>query len=402
MIEVLQRQHVQKRAAMPVRMKTHLAPAHRGIFGRLRGREHARWGHAGPRWENKAIPARFVFARAKQHGSERVAPRRAERAGLRLSVRALPKPARVGLLTLAILVLLGTALAIVVAFAGIRIASAPSDKPLLPSPPETDQDIYRMLVPEEAPHTAGAANAVLSSTLKVAQYKAQAGESISQIAQKFRLNLDTLLSWNDIHDAHAVRPGTTLGIPNADGLKYTVRRGDTLDQIARANSLSLNTIVDWNRLPSSVISVGQELFLPGIHMRTNELNRILGNLFIYPVHGKISSYFGLRPDPFTGVRRFHNGVDIVNAPGTPIMAAMAGTVEDVGFNNNYGYYVILRHSGYQTLYGHLSRYGVARGEKVQQGEKIGELGTTGYSTGPHLHFSIFRNGEAVDPLAFLK
>lgn len=102
------------------------------------------------------------------------------------------------------------------------------------------------------------------------------------------------------------------------------------------------------------------------------------------------------------MRRFHNGVDIVNAPGTTIGAAMAGTVEDVGFNNNYGYYVILRHSGYQTLYGHLSRYVVARGQKVQQGEKIGELGTTGDSTGPHLHFSIFRNGEAVDPLAFLK
>ena len=259
-----------------------------------------------------------------------------------------------------------------------------------------------MLIPEEAPRATRQANPVLSATLKVSSYTVQAGESISQIAQKFKLNLDTLLSWNEIRDVRSIRAGMTLGIPNADGLKYTVRRGDTLDRIARANGIGLNAVLDWNQLPSSVIPVGRDLFLPGVHMRANELNGILGSLFIYPVRGKISSYFGNRPDPFTGVRRFHNGVDIVNAPGTPIGAAMAGTVEDVGFNNNYGYYVILRHSGYQTLYGHLSRYIVARRQKVQQGQEIGELGTTGYSTGPHLHFSIFRNGEAVDPLSFLK
>ena len=82
---------------------------------------------------------------------------------------------------------------------------------------------------------------------------------------------------------------------------------------------------------------------------------------------------------------------------------MAGTVAEVGFNYNYGNYVILKHAGqYQTLYGHLTRYVVVRGQKVQQGDKIGELGTTGYSTGPHLHFSIFHNGQPVDPLRFLK
>jgi murein DD-endopeptidase MepM/ murein hydrolase activator NlpD len=82
---------------------------------------------------------------------------------------------------------------------------------------------------------------------------------------------------------------------------------------------------------------------------------------------------------------------------------MDGTVANVGFNNNYGNYVILKHAGsYQTLYGHLTRYLVSRGQKVRQGQEIGELGTTGYSTGPHLHFSIFHNGEAVDPMRFLK
>lgn len=379
MIAVLQRQHVQKRAAMPVRLKAQHGTQLRGSFG------------GTPRWENRAaIPARFSPVRLTPDRTRTL--RRVSHGHSRLVRTAF----------LAILVLAAVALALALLVPWARIAALPFQRPLLPSPPETDQDVYRMLVPEEAPRPGAAASQVLSDTFKVTQYRAQSGESISQIAQKFRLNLDTIISWNDIRDARSIRPGATLGIPNSDGLKYTVRRGDTLEQIARVNGLSLNAVLDWNRLPSSVISVGQELFLPGIHMRANELNKILGNLFIYPVRGKVSSYFGNRPDPFTGVRRFHNGVDIVNVPGTPIMAAMAGTVEDVGFNNNYGYYVILRHSGYQTLYGHLSRYTVARQQKVQQGEQIGELGTTGYSTGPHLHFSIFRNGEAVDPLAFLK
>jgi murein DD-endopeptidase MepM/ murein hydrolase activator NlpD len=149
--------------------------------------------------------------------------------------------------------------------------------------------------------------------------------------------------------------------------------------------------------------VGQQLFLPGARMNPTELNRVLGNLFLYPVVGRISSYFGERSDPFTGVPNYHNGIDIVNRPGTSIRAAMDGTVADVGFNYNYGNYVILKHAGgYQTLYGHMTRYTVSRGQRVRQGDTIGDLGTTGYSTGPHVHFSIFRNGVPVDPLRFLK
>ncbi len=215
--------------------------------------------------------------------------------------------------------------------------------------------------------------------------------------------MDTILSWNEIQDARRLTTGTTLEVPNLEGLKYTVRRGDTLETIARRAGVELNAILDWNRLTSPVISVGQELFLPGAHMDPTDLGRILGTLFQYPVLGRISSYFGNRPDPFTGVVRFHNGLDIVNRPGTPIRAAMAGTVADAAFNANYGNYVILRHPGnFQTLYGHMTRSLVVRNQKVSQGQVIGELGTTGYSTGPHLHFSIFRNLEPVDPLRYLK
>jgi murein DD-endopeptidase MepM/ murein hydrolase activator NlpD len=281
--------------------------------------------------------------------------------------------------------------------------SLPRARPVLPQPADVDPALYGLAVPEQAAPPAGAANAVLLSTLKVARYTAQRGDTISRIASRFKLNVDTIVSWNDIRDARALHPGMALEVPNRDGLRYVVRRGDTLQSIARAWGVGFNDVLDANMLESSVITVGQALFLPGARMNPTVLNRVLGSLFIYPVQGRISSWFGQRPDPFTGIRNYHNGVDIVNVVGTPILAAMAGRVADTGFNYNYGYYVILQHQGgYQTLYGHMTRFVVRKSQKVGQGEKIGELGTTGYSTGPHVHFSVFQNGQPVDPMRFLK
>jgi murein DD-endopeptidase MepM/ murein hydrolase activator NlpD len=112
--------------------------------------------------------------------------------------------------------------------------------------------------------------------------------------------------------------------------------------------------------------------------------------------------FGMRKDPFTGVNRFHNGVDLANDIGTPIMAAMSGKVAMLGYNPNFGKYIILSHpEGFQTLYGHLDAFHVKRGDRVSQGHQIGAMGNSGYSTGSHLHFSIFRRGEPVDPMRYL-
>jgi len=280
--------------------------------------------------------------------------------------------------------------------------------PELPAPPDADPALYALAVPDMPGPSASDLAAVPDgpatiAALKVSSYRTVGGDTLSRIASRFRVNVDTIVSWNGIRDGRSLQPGTVLHIPNADGLRYVVRRGDTLQGIARSSGVDFNGILDWNRLDSSVISAGQQLFLPGARMSTSELNRVLGNLFLYPVVGRISSYFGERSDPFTGVPNYHNGIDIVNRPGTPIRAAMDGTVADVGFNYNYGNYVILKHPGsYQTLYGHMTRYLVSRGERVKQGDTIGELGTTGYSTGPHVHFSIFKNGVPVDPLRFLK
>jgi murein DD-endopeptidase MepM/ murein hydrolase activator NlpD len=305
---------------------------------------------------------------------------------------------RRGLLIL-LCVLVVVAAVVSIGMFGVPVAPA---HPVIPAPADTDPALYALLVPEPAP-ARNDLSPILLTSLKVGSYRIQSGDSLSRVAARFKLNIDTLVSWNGIRDARSMAVGTQLSIPNANGLKYTVRRGDTLQGIALSSGVPLNSILDWNRLSSSVISVGQEIFLPDARMNANDLSRILGSLFQFPVFGRISSFFGERPDPFTGVERPHNGIDIVNKPLTPILAAASGTVADVGFNNNFGNYVILKHAGfYQTLYGHLSRYLVSRGQKIRQGQEIGQLGTTGYSTGPHLHFSIFHNGEAIDPLRFLK
>jgi murein DD-endopeptidase MepM/ murein hydrolase activator NlpD len=300
---------------------------------------------------------------------------------------------------------LAAAAALAFAFSSLSVTGLPlvQEPPVLPAPAEADPALYGLLVPDQTPRPAATGAPVTLTSLKVVPYRTQTGDTLSKIASRFRLNIDTVVSWNNIRDGRGISAGSVLNIPNTDGLKYVVRRGDTLQGIARFWGVDFNGVLDWNRLASSVISVGQELFLPGARMNPNELSRILGNLFMYPVQGRISSYFGERADPFTGVPNYHNGIDIVNAPGTLILAAMAGTVAEVGFNYNYGNYVILKHAGqYQTLYGHLTRSIVGRGQKVQQGDRIGELGSTGYSTGPHLHFSIFHGGQPVDPLRFLK
>jgi murein DD-endopeptidase MepM/ murein hydrolase activator NlpD len=111
----------------------------------------------------------------------------------------------------------------------------------------------------------------------------------------------------------------------------------------------------------------------------------------------------MRSDPFTGLPRFHNGIDVANRIGTPIRAAASGRVVHVESQiGNYGRFVIVRHpDGFQTLYAHLNDFSVRTGEYVDRGEVLGVMGNTGRSTGPHLHFSVIHNGTFVNPLRYL-
>jgi murein DD-endopeptidase MepM/ murein hydrolase activator NlpD len=118
----------------------------------------------------------------------------------------------------------------------------------------------------------------------------------------------------------------------------------------------------------------------------------------WPVRGPITSDFGPRRE----FARFHSGIDISVKPATPCRIAAAGTVIFAGWRNGYGKTIIVDHGdGIQTLYGHLSRLGVSRGQWIEQGAVLGSTGTTGHTSGPHLHYEILVNGRPVDPGPYL-
>jgi murein DD-endopeptidase MepM/ murein hydrolase activator NlpD len=123
---------------------------------------------------------------------------------------------------------------------------------------------------------------------------------------------------------------------------------------------------------------------------------------IMPVQGVFSSPFGWRTDPISGVRSFHPGQDIAAPWGTPIYAATSGVVSIAGWVSGYGNYTCInRDPVFATCYGHQSAIFVSVGQSVTQGQHIGNVGSTGYSTGPHLHFEVRINGQVVDPLPYL-
>lgn len=273
----------------------------------------------------------------------------------------------------------------------------------LPVSEDIENAMIQYLIPEEQEQDdLIAPDEKFLDSISTTRYTVRSGDTISGIAQRFNLSMDTVISFNNIQDARALKVGTVLTIPNSSGLKYRVRRGDHLGGIAKKFGVALNELLDWNNLETSMIVPGQELFIPSARLSEMERNRVFGRLFIYPTKGRITDRFGMRRDPFTGMRRFHNGVDLAGPVGTPVIASLSGKVAMLGYNPTYGKYLILTHpEGFQTLYGHLSAFRVQKGESVAQGQKIADMGNSGYSTGSHLHFSIFRRGEPIDPFEYL-
>ena len=126
--------------------------------------------------------------------------------------------------------------------------------------------------------------------------------------------------------------------------------------------------------------------------------------FIWPLSGgRISSYFGRRKSPTAGASTYHKGLDIATPTGSAVYASSGGVVTSAGWQGGYGYAVVIRHpDGHSTRYGHLSKILVSTGQSVAQGQTIAKSGSTGVSTGPHLHFEVIENGVQVDPLGFLR
>lgn len=220
---------------------------------------------------------------------------------------------------------------------------------------------------------------------------------------------DTLATLNLLDRSTAPLAGKTLLVPSQPGL--------FLYEAAASNS-GLQTLMRSGRVQNEDMQEirlqrGQDwftvLFLPGEAFNPVERAWFLGILrrspldgLLQPVAGaRLSSKFGLRLDPFTGHPAFHNGVDLAAPEGTPVRAAASGTVVFRGHRGDYGNLVILRHEdGYETWYGHLKTISVRLNQTVDSGYVLGEVGSTGRSTGPHLHFEVRKNGQARNPVPY--
>ena len=122
------------------------------------------------------------------------------------------------------------------------------------------------------------------------------------------------------------------------------------------------------------------------------------NTFLRPAAGKVVSKYGYRTNPVTGIYCMHNGIDIAAEKGEDICASFDGNVTSAGYSSTYGYYIIISHSkNVETLYAHCSKLNVKEGDTVKKGDLIGLVGSTGRSTGPHLHFEIRVGGYRIDP-----
>jgi murein DD-endopeptidase MepM/ murein hydrolase activator NlpD len=247
-------------------------------------------------------------------------------------------------------------------------------------------------------------------------YTVQQGDALENVAKKHGLATSTLVSVNNIKNTRALQIGKVLRVPNQDGVFYVVKKGDTLSGIATKHKIDdASKILVANELfsadnnpnpntslfiPGATLPWEEERIVPVEHRREQQI--VSADIFGWPVRGRLTSYYGYRRNPITGRRAFHDGLDIAAVNGTPIMAAMAGRVQSVGYDNVYGNFVIISHAdGYRTLYGHMDSTATRSGAYVDTDTVIGYVGNTGQSTGDHLHFTVYRNGVSINPRSVL-
>jgi nucleoid-associated protein YgaU len=242
-------------------------------------------------------------------------------------------------------------------------------------------------------------------------YSVEAGDNVSTLADKFDLTTDTIVWANgDLEaDPDFILIGQKLNILPVPGVLHTVVDGDTLESVAKKYKADSQAIIEleWNRLrPPYALTAGQKIIVPDGEKPYNPrvvylpdgrqvlvgAPKGLGR-FVWPTQGYITSRFG---------EGGHRGLDIAAYMGAPIYAADAGAVTYSGPLGGYGLAVIIDHgNGFQTVYGHLSVYYPRVGQAIKRGQAIGKMGSTGNSTGPHLHLEITLWGGLVNPAAYL-
>lgn len=243
----------------------------------------------------------------------------------------------------------------------------------------------------------------------IVEYKVKAGDTLDSIGKQFDVSIDTI-KWANNLKKDKIAEGLVLKIPPVSGVVHKVASGETIYSIAKKYKTDSQKIVnfpfnDFADLDTFALNIGQTLYVPDGIIEEEKIFipryiakatagvRGLGS-FIWPASGNVTQY----------PTWYHNALDIANSAAPDILAADSGTVilaDCVRYG--YGCHIVVDHNnGYRTLYAHLSRFYVAAGQNIVRGQSIAQMGSTGRSTGTHLHFEIREGDKLLNPLGFLK
>lgn len=236
--------------------------------------------------------------------------------------------------------------------------------------------------------------------IEIKEYRIQKGDTLYSLYKKLNTTLSTIVSLNNLKSP-TITPGSTISYTEEDTIKIKLSKESDVYEIAKVYKKSPYELFVANGYK---FYLENYCLIPGIQLSWNELVDRLGMGFVKPLMGKITSNFGYRKHPILGILRFHSGIDISAPYGSKVKAVLSGTIEKIGYDEEgYGIYIVIKHSSkLKTLYGHLSKVLVKEEQKVSRGQIIGKVGTTGLTTGPHLHFEVIKNDKKVNPRKYLK
>ena len=251
---------------------------------------------------------------------------------------------------------------------------------------------------------------------KTIKYTVKPGDSISVIAEKFGITVSTILWENNLSSYSVIRPGDELSILPVSGLNHIVKKNENLSLIAKKYGVEISKIKEYNKnINIHSLKIGEKILIPGgkkssyapykpktysgfsaIKSMVKPANArpVPGNKMQWPTKATIiTQYYSWR----------HHGLDIAGPIGTPLYAADSGVVEVAGWGRGYGNQIVINHGGgKKTRYAHCSKFYVKKGDKVSKGQTIAAMGSTGWSTGPHVHFEVIINGVRYNPLGYIR
>jgi murein DD-endopeptidase MepM/ murein hydrolase activator NlpD len=243
--------------------------------------------------------------------------------------------------------------------------------------------------------------AALSADLHFYSFIMAYDADIFSLAARLNIPYDTLASLNRMSGSGTITAGAEILIPSRPGIFLTEKPASDLEYLMYAwrNGEEGGALLRARRGKR----LEQFLYFPAGRFNAAERLYFLNGAYRYPLpKGRLTSGFGMRLSPITGLHSMHSGIDLAAPEGTPVLAARSGTVTAVGYDDTLGNYVILSHDGgHESVYGHLHKISVSLKDGVKSGTILGAVGSTGKSTGPHLHFEIRVRGEARNPESYI-